>query len=120
MVLVAAAPCSAEVERACADRLGCMVGQALGMTEAAPLTVAAETVVHGSVGCLVAGTQAMVVDPVTGRRLGAGETGELWVRGPQLMRGYLGDQAATAATIDPAPLRPVAVVSVSLKAKTPC
>jgi acyl-CoA synthetase (AMP-forming)/AMP-acid ligase II len=101
LVLVAAAPCSAEVERACADRLGCVVGQALGMTEAAPLTVAAETVVPGSVGCLVAGTEAMVVDPVTGRRLGPGETGELWIRGPQLMRGYLGDHAATAATIDP-------------------
>jgi acyl-CoA synthetase (AMP-forming)/AMP-acid ligase II len=101
MILVAAAPCSAEVERACADRLGCVVGQALGMTEAAPLTVAAEPVMHGSVGCLVAGTEAMVVDPVTGRRLGPGETGELWVRGPQLMRGYLGDQAATAAAIDP-------------------
>ena len=28
-------------------------------------------------------------------------TGELWVRGPQLMRGYLGDDAATAATVDP-------------------
>ncbi len=101
MVLVAAAPCSAEVERACADRLGCVVGQALGMTEAAPLAVPLETVVHGSVGCLAASTEAMVVDPVTGRRLGPGETGELWVRGPQLMRGYLGDQAATAATIDP-------------------
>jgi acyl-CoA synthetase (AMP-forming)/AMP-acid ligase II len=101
LVVVAAAPCSAEVERACADRLDCVVGQALGMTEAAPLAVPAETVVHGSVGRLAAGTQAMVVDPVTGRRLGPGETGELWVRGPQLMRGYLGDQAATAATIDP-------------------
>jgi acyl-CoA synthetase (AMP-forming)/AMP-acid ligase II len=101
LVLVAAAPCSAEVERACADRLGCVVGQALGMTEAAPLAVPAATVAHGSVGCLAAGTEAMVVDPVTGRRLGPGETGELWVRGPQLMRGYLGDQAATAATIDP-------------------
>jgi acyl-CoA synthetase (AMP-forming)/AMP-acid ligase II len=95
LVLVAAAPCSAEVERECADRLDCVVGQALGMTEAAPLAVPAETVVHGSVGCLAAGTEAVVVDPVTGRRLGPGETGELWVRGPQLMRGYLGDQAAT-------------------------
>jgi acyl-CoA synthetase (AMP-forming)/AMP-acid ligase II len=101
LVLVAGAPCPAEVERECADRLGCVVGSALGMTEAAPLAVPAETVVHGSVGCLAASTEAVVVDPVTGRRLGLGETGELWVRGPQLMRGYLGDDAATAATIDP-------------------
>jgi acyl-CoA synthetase (AMP-forming)/AMP-acid ligase II len=99
-VLVGAAPCSVEVEVACAERLGCTVAQGLGMTEAAPLSLPAEPVRHGSVGRLVAGTEAVVVDPDSGAQLGAGRTGELWVRGPQLMRGYLGDEAATAATID--------------------
>ena len=51
-------------------------------------------------GRLVA-AQAVIVDPDSGARLGAGRTGELWLRGPQLMSGYLGDEAATAATIDP-------------------
>ena len=43
---------------------------------------------------------AIVVDPDSGARLGPGRTGELWFRGRQVMRGYLGDEAASAATID--------------------
>jgi acyl-CoA synthetase (AMP-forming)/AMP-acid ligase II len=99
-VLVGAAPCAAEIERECAARLGCVVGQGLGMTETGPIALPEEQRCHGSVGRLVAATQAMVVDPESGARLGEGTTGELWVRGPQLMRGYLGDAAATAATVD--------------------
>jgi acyl-CoA synthetase (AMP-forming)/AMP-acid ligase II len=99
-VLVGAAPCPAGLEEACSERLGCVVAQALGMTEAAPLALPEEPVVHGSVGRLVPGTEALVVDPDSGARLDAGRTGELWFRGPQVMRGYLGDDAATAATID--------------------
>ena len=100
-ILVGAAPCPAEIERECAARLGCVVAQGLGMTEAAPLALPEDPVCHGSVGRLVAGTQAVIVDPESGARLGEGRTGELWVRGPQLMRGYLGDDAATTATVDP-------------------
>ena len=54
----------------------------------------------GSVGLLVGGTEARVVDPRSGAALPAGEDGELWVRGPQLMAGYRDDPDATAATID--------------------
>ena len=100
-ILVGAAPCAAEIERECAARLGCVVAQGLGMTEAAPLALPEDPVCHGSVGRLVAGTQAVIVDPESGTRLGEGRTGELWVRGPQLMRGYLRDDAATVATVDP-------------------
>ena len=99
-VLVGAAPCSAGVEAACAERLGCAVAQGLGMTEAAPLALPEEPVSRGSVGRLVPETEAVVVDPDSGARLGPGRTGELWFRGPQVMRGYLGDESATAATID--------------------
>ena len=42
-----------------------------------------------------------MVDPDTGEDLGVGERGELWVRGPQVMTGYLNNAEATAATIDP-------------------
>jgi acyl-CoA synthetase (AMP-forming)/AMP-acid ligase II len=99
-LIVGAAPCPAEIERECEARLGCVVGQGLGMTEAAPIALPENPVRHGSTGRLVPGTQAMIVDPDTGERLGEGVTGELWFRGPQLMSGYLGDAAATAATID--------------------
>jgi acyl-CoA synthetase (AMP-forming)/AMP-acid ligase II len=40
------------------------------------------------------------VDPGSGHDLGAGERGELWIRGPQVMAGYLGNPRATAGTID--------------------
>src|SRR4029077_21214049 len=59
-----------------------------------------EPVGHGSAGRRAPGTEAVVVDPASGARLGAYEAGELWVRGPQLMRGYLGNETATLATID--------------------
>jgi acyl-CoA synthetase (AMP-forming)/AMP-acid ligase II len=100
------APASAALERAVADRLGCVVGQGYGMTEAAPLIAVApitdpRRIRPGSVGLLVAGTEAKVVDPQSGAPLPPGEDGELWVRGPQLMAGYRDDPAASAATIDP-------------------
>ena len=55
----------------------------------------------GSVGRLAPGTQLRVVAAETERDLGDGETGELWVRGAQVMRGYLDDTDATAATLTP-------------------
>lgn len=54
----------------------------------------------GSVGKLIPNTQLRVVDPVSGRDMGAGEYGELWVKGPQVMRGYLDNPEATAAMVD--------------------
>jgi acyl-CoA synthetase (AMP-forming)/AMP-acid ligase II len=100
LVMLSAAPCTAELEVAVEERLGCTVGQALGMTEGAPIALPDEPICHGSCGRLVPSTEAVVVDPESGARLGAEETGELWIRGPQLMRGYLGDEVATLATID--------------------
>jgi acyl-CoA synthetase (AMP-forming)/AMP-acid ligase II len=86
------APATAELERTVAARLGCLVAQGYGMTEAAPMisipAIDPPRIRHGSVGLLVPGTEAEVVD------------GEIRVRGPQLMSGYRGDPAATAATID--------------------
>jgi acyl-CoA synthetase (AMP-forming)/AMP-acid ligase II len=99
-ILLSAAPCPADLERECKQRLGCTIAQALGMTEAAPITLPSEPVCHGSVGKLAPSTEAVVVDPDSGARLDTEATGELWVRGPQIMRGYLGDEPATLATID--------------------
>ena len=44
--------------------------------------------------------QNQIVDPDTGKNLPAGERGELWARGPQIMKGYLNNPDATAACID--------------------
>jgi acyl-CoA synthetase (AMP-forming)/AMP-acid ligase II len=96
------APLGAEVEQRCADRLGCLVAQGFGMTEGAATFAIAplEAPRRGSVGRLLPGTQARIVDPERGADLGPGRTGELWLRGPQVMRGYRHNPAATAATVD--------------------
>ncbi len=55
----------------------------------------------GSVGCLLPETELRVVDLESGEDLGPGHDGELWVRGPQVMAGYLGRPEATDEMIDP-------------------
>ena len=98
-----AAPLSAALQQECADRVGCPVVQGYGMTEAVAAITLADTsgpITPGSCGGLLPGMEARIVDPVTGEDQPADGTGELWVRGPQLMTGYLGNTAATAATID--------------------
>jgi acyl-CoA synthetase (AMP-forming)/AMP-acid ligase II len=57
--------------------------------------------VPGTVGRVMPNTELRVVDPETGRDLGPGQPGELLVRGPQVMAGYLGRPEATAAMVDP-------------------
>ena len=98
-----AAPLGAEVEQRCADRLGCRVAQGFGMTEGAATFAIAplDTPRRGSAGRLLGGTQARIVDPDGGGDLGPGRTGELLLRGPQVMRGYRNHPEATARTIDP-------------------
>ena len=49
---------------------------------------------------LLPGVRARIVHPTTGSDLGPGEAGELWLRSPAAMVGYLHDDAATAATVD--------------------
>src|SRR5215217_508618 len=98
-----AAPLGADVEQRCADRLGCPVIQGFGMTEAsAALAIVPPGAPRaGSAGRLLPGTEARIVDPVAGGDLGPGRTGELWLRGPQVMRGYRNRPEATAATLAP-------------------
>jgi acyl-CoA synthetase (AMP-forming)/AMP-acid ligase II len=99
-----AAPLDASVEQACGDRLKCFVGQGYGLTETSP--VVSTTPVDpakrrgGSAGLLIPNTECKVIDPVSQRELGPGEQGEVWIRGPQVMTGYLNNPEATAAMLD--------------------
>src|SRR6202022_79631 len=51
-------------------------------------------------GTLLPNTECVVVDPGSGESVERGQQGEIWVRGPLVMRGYLGRAEETAATID--------------------
>ena len=99
-----AAPLSEAVVEACRTRLGVNVIQGYGMTESSPTTHvsphAPELQRAGSVGALVANTECRLVDPETRRDVARGERGEIWVRGPQVMKGYLNEPDATRATVD--------------------
>eukprot|EP00262_Sarcandra_glabra_P000269 TRINITY_DN1032_c0_g1_i2.p1 TRINITY_DN1032_c0_g1~~TRINITY_DN1032_c0_g1_i2.p1 ORF type:complete len:360 (+),score=52.60 TRINITY_DN1032_c0_g1_i2:88-1080(+) len=56
---------------------------------------------YGSAGRLAVNLESMIVDPVTGEALGPGQQGEVWLRGPTIMKGYMGDDEATASTLHP-------------------
>ena len=97
-----AAPLSAELAEEAGKRLGCEFVQGYGMTELSPvshLTVFGDGK-PGSVGITAPNTELRIVHPVSGTDLGTDEDGELWIRGPQVMRGYLNNPAATAETLD--------------------
>ncbi len=102
--LSGAAPLDEEAVARAEKRTGIIIRQGYGMTEASPGT----HMVHdedfadtpaGYVGRLMSATEARIVDPATGDDVAAGERGELLVRGPQVMLGYLENPDATAATI---------------------
>ena len=103
--LCGAAPLGAELAQAVEERLDCCVCQGYGLTEASPVTHYGPDrrrgqTPHDSIGPSLPNTEVTVADVETGRPLGAGERGELWIRGPQVMSGYLGAPEATAATLD--------------------
>ncbi|HEV2872912.1 MAG TPA: AMP-binding protein, partial [Actinomycetota bacterium] len=104
-ILSGAAPLDAGLERACTERLGCEVIQGWGLTETSPVVTTNYNTPQGprpgSVGVPLPNTELRVVDPATGADVSRGETGELLVRGPQVMKGYLNAPEATAAMLDP-------------------
>jgi acyl-CoA synthetase (AMP-forming)/AMP-acid ligase II len=105
LVVCGGAPLPAAAQRALAARLpGATVGQAYGLTETTvgvSMPDRAAGSVPGTVGRVIPNTELRVVDPETGRDLGPGQPGELLVRGPQVMAGYLGRPEATAAMLGP-------------------
>ena len=101
LVLSGAAPLGAELEQACQQRLGCPVVQGYGMTETSPVSHTAPMGEHkpGTIGPVLPNMECRIVDPETGEDAGEGERGELWMRGPNIMKGYLNNDEATRETI---------------------
>lgn len=108
MMLSAAAPLYASLEEECAARVGCPIKQAWGMSELSPLgTIVPDDARRGgSIGVAVPSTELKVaridtegdIDP-RAPAVPRGERGELLVRGPQVMHGYLHAPAKTAETL---------------------
>jgi acyl-CoA synthetase (AMP-forming)/AMP-acid ligase II len=102
-MLSGAAPLDEELAWGAEKRLGVRVTQGYGMTELSPASHATPDNVDapkGSVGLSIPNTECRLVDAATGADVEEGEPGELWIRGPQVMKGYLNNPEATEATID--------------------
>jgi NAD(P)-dependent dehydrogenase (short-subunit alcohol dehydrogenase family) len=97
------APLAPGLARSVARRLGCRVKQGFGLTEFGGAThVAPDDGPNwpDSIGPALPGVQWRVIDPETNAEVSSGEPGELFVRSPSRMRGYLEDPEATAAAVD--------------------
>jgi acyl-CoA synthetase (AMP-forming)/AMP-acid ligase II len=104
LVFSGAAPLGEEIAGQLSRKIGCPVVQGYGMTEASPVTHLSPTrnapAKPGSIGKVVPNTEVKVVDVVTGAALGRNQEGELLIRGPQIMKGYLNRPQETADSID--------------------
>jgi acyl-CoA synthetase (AMP-forming)/AMP-acid ligase II len=96
------APLAPETAERAARRIGCRIKQGYGMTESAPICWAPDDGPDRpeSIGPPAPGVECRVVDPITGADLAVGEAGELLARSAAQMRGYFGNESATAVTID--------------------
>ncbi|MGB8385264.1 MAG: long-chain-fatty-acid--CoA ligase, partial [Dermatophilaceae bacterium] len=101
-----AAPMPVDLLRSAATVLDCEFVQGYGMTEAGPAVTTLSPQAHraalagehlnrlGSVGCAMPGVQLEVRDAL-GQPVAEGTVGEVWVRGPNVMKGYLDRPAET-------------------------
>jgi acyl-CoA synthetase (AMP-forming)/AMP-acid ligase II len=104
MVISGAAPLDEDLLRRAEQRIGAPIRQGYGLTEVSPVShksrlARVEETPPGSVGALIPNTEARLVDPDTGEDAAEGGEGEIWLRGPQVMLGYLNNPEATAETI---------------------
>ncbi len=109
-VVVGAEKLRAEVAKAFVEKYGLVPLEGYGATELSPVAsvnipdiawpgINQTGTKLGTVGQPLPGVFMKVVDPDTGRELGADQPGLLLVKGPNVMKGYLGDEARTAEVI---------------------
>ncbi|HVS63470.1 MAG TPA: AMP-binding protein [Thermoanaerobaculia bacterium] len=100
-----AAPLGEDLAVAVKQRIGCVVKQGYGLTETSPVThttpfeEGAEVKVE-AVGVAIPNTECKILDLETGEEVGPNTQGELYIRGPQVMKGYLNNEEATDECLD--------------------
>jgi acyl-CoA synthetase (AMP-forming)/AMP-acid ligase II len=100
-IICGAAPLSNDTSIEVAQRLGVSIRQGYGMTELSPVAIWSprDAPKHGSIGQLLPNQEAKIVD-AQGNAVGPNKEGEVWIRGPNVMKGYLNNPQANADTID--------------------
>ena len=101
LILCGAAPVDSAIVNTVEQRFGTRIIQAWGMTEASPVVTMN---IHGdtdraSVGLPVPDSELRIVDIDTLVDVAPGKQGEVLVRGPQVMKGYLNNEKANATTL---------------------
>ncbi|XP_022867626.1 4-coumarate--CoA ligase 2-like [Olea europaea var. sylvestris] len=106
-VVCGAAPMDKNLEDAVRRKLpNAKIGQGYGMTEGGVVSMClgfakeAFQFKSGSCGTVIRNAQMKINDPQTGLSLPYNRAGEIWIRGDQIMKGYLNDPEATKRTID--------------------
>ena len=114
-IMSGAAPLDSELGNAVARRLNLTIFQGYGMSELSPVSHCmpadggkehfGEAAPLSSCGWAIPNTLNKIIDPASGEEVaypseGLSEPGELWIKGPNVMAGYLGNDEATKETID--------------------
>jgi 4-coumarate--CoA ligase len=109
-VFSGAAPLDANLAGAVAKRIGTTVRQGYGMTELSPVShvipLWRDDISLDNIGLALPNVESKLVDPETGEEIpipasGVSAPGELMCKGPNVMLGYLGNEEATRATLEP-------------------
>lgn len=109
-VFSGAAPLDGETAERAGRRINARMLQGYGMSELSPVSHAMpfdrDDIPVSSVGTLLPNQECKLVDPETGAEVtelgadGVTAPGELWIKGPNVMLGYLNRPDATAETLD--------------------
>jgi acyl-CoA synthetase (AMP-forming)/AMP-acid ligase II len=84
------------------ERIGCEIGQGYGLTEAmVSFMQSPEAAPSASVGRTAPGVECKIVDVDSGAELGPNQNGEILIRGPHVMKGYLNAPEATRQVLEP-------------------
>jgi len=101
MVMSGTAPLPMEVTKKIEQKIKMPISEGYGLTETGPAThinISAfakvtrfATSTKSGIGLPIPDTEVKLVDPSTGKEVPFGEVGEIWLKGPQVMKGYWPD-----------------------------